>query len=119
MHKSKSHVGATSRALEQEKGCATQTGADPSWSPDIATEVAEKADARWMLTGKILSAEPNLVVQAELSEVATGALISSTSITGRAGERIFDVVDRLTREIKGELALPEAALADVPNELRD
>jgi len=82
-------------------------------TPDVATEVAEKANARWMLTGKILSPEPNLIVQAELSEVATGDLISSTSITGEPGERIFEVVDRLTREIKGELALPAAALAEL------
>jgi serine/threonine protein kinase/tetratricopeptide (TPR) repeat protein len=82
-------------------------------TPDVATEVAEKANARWMLTGKILSSEPTWVVQAELSDVATGDLISSPSISGQPGERIFEVIDRLTREIKANLALPAEALAEL------
>jgi tetratricopeptide (TPR) repeat protein/TolB-like protein len=82
-------------------------------TPDVATEVARKANARWMLTGRILSAEPNWVVSAELSDVATGDLLASPSVTGASGERIFEVVDRLTSEIKRHMALPEGSLADV------
>ena len=82
-------------------------------TPDVATEVAHKAHARWMLTGRILSSEPNWVLSAELSDVATGDLIASPSVSGQPGERIFEVVDRLTAEIRGRLALPAEALAEV------
>jgi tetratricopeptide (TPR) repeat protein len=82
-------------------------------TPDIATEVARKANARWMLTGRILSPGPDWVVSAELSDVKTGDLISSPSITGQSGERIFEVVDRLTHQIKQQLALPAEALAEI------
>lgn len=80
---------------------------------DMATEVAMNANARWMLTGRILSAEPNWVISAELSDVRTGDLLASPSVTGQPGERIFDVVDRLTSEIRRQLAVPGSALADV------
>jgi len=82
-------------------------------TPDIASQVAKKATAKWMLTGSILQSRPSWVVSAQLVDVATGNVLASPTVRGRPGEEIFDVVDRLTAGIKGNLALPAAALAEL------
>jgi serine/threonine protein kinase/tetratricopeptide (TPR) repeat protein len=86
---------------------------------DVATKVALKADAKWMLTGKIIEAGPDWVVQAELSEVEGGDIIASPTIRGEPGQRIYDIVDQLTFEIKRDLALPFAALSEADPKVAD
>jgi tetratricopeptide (TPR) repeat protein/predicted Ser/Thr protein kinase len=81
-------------------------------TPDIATQVARQARARWMITGGILETEPTWVVNAQLVEVASGDVLASPTISGAAGERVYDLVDRLTHEIKEDLTLPAEALAE-------
>jgi tetratricopeptide (TPR) repeat protein/predicted Ser/Thr protein kinase len=82
----------------------------------VATQVARKARARWMLLGSILNTEPEIIVAAQLVDVATGDVFASQRIEGQPGERIFSVIDQLTVEVKGDLSLsPEAAVeADYP-----
>jgi serine/threonine protein kinase/tetratricopeptide (TPR) repeat protein len=72
---------------------------------DIATQVAEKAEARWMLTGNILQMEPQIVVTGHLVEVATGRAIASQRITGGIDEKIFSIVDRLSAQLRVDLEL--------------
>jgi tetratricopeptide (TPR) repeat protein len=86
---------------------------------NLATDVAERAEARWMLTGSILQMEPALVLTGQLSEVATGDLVASHRIEGEAGESVFDLVDRLTVKIKNDLSLPEEALAEIDPPIAD
>jgi serine/threonine protein kinase/Tfp pilus assembly protein PilF len=74
-----------------------------------ATEVALHAGAKWMLLGSILQEEPNLIVTSQLVDVESGKVTASQRITGEEGEKIFPLVDRLTGEIKEDLALPAAA----------
>jgi serine/threonine protein kinase/tetratricopeptide (TPR) repeat protein len=76
---------------------------------DVASEVADKANARWMLLGSILQSEPELILTAQLVEVSTGKAIASQRITGKPGEKIFSLVDKLTVEIKSDLSLPGGA----------
>ncbi len=76
---------------------------------DIASQVAGKANAKWMLLGNILQVEPQIVLMAQLVEVATGNAIASQRITGDTGENIFSVVDKLTVEVKKDLSLPPDA----------
>ncbi|MEJ2719985.1 MAG: tetratricopeptide repeat protein, partial [bacterium] len=76
---------------------------------DTATEVAKHAGAKWMLLGSILQEEPNLIMTSNLVDVETGKVVASQRITGETGEEIFALVDRLTEEIKDDLALPAAA----------
>jgi len=79
----------------------------------IATLVAKKAGARWMLLGNILNTEPELLITAQLIDVASGDALASQRVEGQSGERIFPVIDRLTVEVKGDLSLsPEAALEE-------
>ena len=76
---------------------------------DVATDVARKADAKWMLIGKILQVQPYLVVSTELVDVLTGNALASTRISGAPGEDVFSLVDRLAMEVKGDLTLPAGA----------
>jgi serine/threonine protein kinase/Tfp pilus assembly protein PilF len=76
---------------------------------DVASEVAAKANARWMLLGDILQEQPHIVVTAQLVDAADGNVIASQRIEGEAGESIFPLVDRLTVAVKADLALPAAA----------
>lgn len=86
---------------------------------EIALQIAGKADARWMLTGSILQIEPELVVNSQLVEVASGDLIASQSLTGNEGEDVFSLVDRLTVLVKNDLSLPVAALQEPDRRVAD
>jgi serine/threonine protein kinase/Flp pilus assembly protein TadD len=76
---------------------------------DVATEVATRARAKWMLLGNILQVEPEIILTSQLVDVATGKVAASQRIDGEAGEKIFGMVDKLTVEIKNDLSLPSAA----------
>jgi tetratricopeptide (TPR) repeat protein/predicted Ser/Thr protein kinase len=78
----------------------------------MATEIANKANARWMLLGSILNTDPQIILTAQLVEVGTGNAVASQRIEGQVGERIFPLIDKLTVEIKNDLSLPQAALEE-------
>jgi serine/threonine protein kinase/tetratricopeptide (TPR) repeat protein len=78
----------------------------------VATETATKAGAEWMLLGSILQIEPRMILTSQLVEVETGTVTASQRITGAPGENIFSMVDRLTVEIKADLALPAQAIRE-------
>lgn len=59
-----------------------------------------------MLLGSILQVEPAIVITSQLIEVVTRTVTASQKVSGDPGERIFDVVDRLTAEIEGIPGLP-------------
>jgi len=75
----------------------------------VATQVATKAGAKWILLGSILNTEPDIVVTAHLVEIASGDAFASQRIEGQPGQRIFSVVDQLTSAIKQDLSLPTEA----------
>jgi len=76
---------------------------------EVASQVAKKANARWMLSGSILQLEPEIVLTSQIVEVASGKAIASQRVTGETGEKIFSLVDKLTVEVKNDLSLPDAA----------
>jgi tetratricopeptide (TPR) repeat protein/predicted Ser/Thr protein kinase len=76
---------------------------------DTATDVAKAAKAKWMLMGSILQVEPSLIMTSNLVDVETGRIIGSQRITGEPGEQVFALVDRLSPEIRKDLALPTGA----------
>jgi len=75
-------------------------------SPDIATQVAQRAGARWMLVGSILRTAPNMVLTAQLIDVASGNSIAPQRIDGAPGEDIFALVDRLRGKVTEGLSIP-------------
>ncbi len=78
---------------------------------DTATEVAKEAKAKWMLTGSILQEDPTIVMTSRLVDVESGRVVASQKITGEAGDQIFALVDRLSQEVRNDLALPTAGSA--------
>ncbi|MDH3890622.1 MAG: protein kinase [candidate division Zixibacteria bacterium] len=77
-----------------------------------ASQIAERAKAKWMLLGSILGTDPQIVMTAQLIEVSSGTAVASQRINGKPGEDIFTLVDKLTVEIKSDLSLPEEALTE-------
>jgi tetratricopeptide (TPR) repeat protein/predicted Ser/Thr protein kinase len=75
----------------------------------VASEVARKAEVKWILTGNILQTEPNIVLTSDISETSTGKILTTQRITGETGEDLFSVVDKLSVQIKENLSLPEQA----------
>jgi len=79
----------------------------------VASQVAGKAQAKWMLLGSVLQVEPRPVITSQLVDVESGNVEASQRIEGRPGEDLFALVDRLTVEVKRDLSLPQAALAEL------
>jgi len=73
---------------------------------EVATQVATKSGARWMLLGNVLQVEPEIILTSQLVDVGSGEVATAQRITGQTGENIFSMVDKLTVEIKKDLSLP-------------
>jgi serine/threonine protein kinase/Flp pilus assembly protein TadD len=76
---------------------------------NVASQVATKADAKWMLLGSILQVEPRFVLTSQLVDVESGRVLGSQRITGEPKEEIFSLVDKLITELKKALSLPAQA----------
>jgi len=80
---------------------------------EYATQIAEYAQARWILSGAILQIQPSLVITTQLEDIKSGKVIASHQIQGQDEESIFDVIDKLTIATKLDLELPKIALNEV------
>ncbi|MDP3024160.1 MAG: protein kinase [candidate division Zixibacteria bacterium] len=76
---------------------------------NIATQVATKAGAKWMLLGSILQVKPRIEITTQLVDVGTGEIKTSQRITGEKEQDVFSLVDKLTVALKKDLSLPAAA----------
>jgi eukaryotic-like serine/threonine-protein kinase len=85
----------------------------------IATQVATKAGAKWMLLGSILQVEPRIEITTQLVDVGTGEIKSSQRITGEKTEDIFSLVDGLSVKIKKDLYLPAQAQKEISRPVAD
>ena len=85
----------------------------------VASEVAKQAGVKFIMTGSILQTEPVMVITTEISEAASGRIVASERVTGREGEDLFAVVDRLSAQVKLDLALPEEARQEMDRSVAD
>ncbi|MDP3024882.1 MAG: protein kinase [candidate division Zixibacteria bacterium] len=85
----------------------------------VASEVAKKAGVKWILTGKVLKTEPNIVLISEISEASTGNILATQRISGATGEDLFAVVDKLSLQIAKDLSLPEQAKKELDKPITD
>ncbi len=99
-----------------------QLGKEDARSIDrqTATQVAQRAHARWMLTGTILQTKPTVVITAQVVDVNSGQIEASQRVVGSPGQPIFEQINRLSVALREDLALaPESdqqdreSLADV------
>jgi tetratricopeptide (TPR) repeat protein/predicted Ser/Thr protein kinase len=86
---------------------------------DMATQVAQKAEARYMLLGSILKAEPNIILTAQLVETKSGNAVSSQRIDGAQGEEIFALVDRLVAALRKDLSVPAGGVGEATPSVAD
>jgi tetratricopeptide (TPR) repeat protein/TolB-like protein len=84
-----------------------------------ATDIARRAGARWMLLGSILQIEPDYLLTTQLVNVESGTTVASERVAGQPGEAIFEVIDRLTVEVKDDLALPAEAWDEADRHVAD
>ena len=75
----------------------------------VASEVAQKAEAKYMILGKILTTTPDLVITSQLVDVETGNVVASQRIAGPNGTDMFSLVDSLSSEIRKDLEIPALA----------
>jgi len=85
----------------------------------VATEVAREAGVRWILTGTVIQTEPDIILTSEISDVGTGEIKASQRVAGEAGEDLFALIDKLSIEIRSDMALPEAAKSEVDRNIAD
>ncbi len=85
----------------------------------VASEVARRAEVKWIMTGNILQTEPSIILTAEISEATSGKIVASERVTGREGEDLFSVVDRLSAQAKLDLSLPEEAKTELDRSVAD
>jgi tetratricopeptide (TPR) repeat protein len=79
----------------------------------VASEVAKKAQVKWILTGEVLQIKPNIVLISEISEATTGKILATQKVSGEMGEDLFAVVDKLSPQIAKALSLPEQAKKEI------
>jgi len=72
----------------------------------IASQVAAKARARWMLSGDILQTKPAVIVTAQLVEVGSGNIVASERLESGTDESVVSLANRLTMKIGEGLSLP-------------
>jgi len=87
-------------------------------SADEATELAERSGAQWMLTGAVVRRDP-LLVTSQIAEIKSGDVVATQRIEGKPGDDVFGLVDRLTIQVKNDLALPSAALDEPDRHIAD
>jgi len=92
---------------------------EKSINKEVASQVATKANAKWMLTGNILQEKPEIVLTAQLVETASGKVVASHKITSNPGEKIFPVIDKLAAAVKEDLSLPSAAREEIRPPIAD
>ena len=73
---------------------------------EMSSQVANKAGARWMLTGTILQVEPEIIMTSQLIDVASGGVLVSHRVNGENGEKIFAVTEKLARQLRSSNAFP-------------
>jgi serine/threonine protein kinase/tetratricopeptide (TPR) repeat protein len=75
----------------------------------VASEVAQRAGVRWILTGNILKTKPSIVLTASISDASTGEILMTQRVTGEEDEDLFVVVDRLSAQVRQDMQLPGKA----------
>ncbi|MFH0930408.1 MAG: FlgO family outer membrane protein, partial [Candidatus Zixiibacteriota bacterium] len=86
---------------------------------NVASEVANKANAKWMVLGGIVQVEPRMVITTQLVDVKSGQVIASQRIMGQTKQDVFSLVDTLAVGIKKDLSLPDQAQKEVARPVAD
>ena len=85
-----------------------QLGSDNrnSIEPSLATDIAQEAGAKTMLTGNVIQAGNKLILTSQLINTNDGSIIKSHQVEGND---IYSMVDELTTRIQSDMQLPEGS----------
>jgi len=72
---------------------------------NMATEVANRAGVKTMMTGSIIKIGNKIRITSQLTDVQTGAIIGSEQVEGNKVEEIFDMADQLTEKVSNRLGV--------------
>ncbi|MGB8656999.1 MAG: protein kinase [Candidatus Zixiibacteriota bacterium] len=86
---------------------------------NVASEVANKANAKWMVLGSILEVEPRMVITTQLVDVKSGQVKASKRMMGRTKEDVFSLADTLAAGIRNDLSLPVQAQKEITRPVAD
>jgi len=86
---------------------------------DLARDVAVQTHSRWLLFGRIVQIEPNLIVATDLVDAQSGQIRASRQIESISEGDIFSIVDSLTVLIKQDMTLPADALLEPDRSVAD
>jgi serine/threonine protein kinase/Tfp pilus assembly protein PilF len=86
---------------------------------NVASEVANKANAKWMVLGSIVQVEPRMVITTQLVDVKSGQVKTSQRIMGETKEDVFSLVDTLAAGIKKDLSLPVQGQMEISRPVAD
>ena len=67
----------------------------------------------------ILQVNPTIIITSQLIDVGTGSVLTSQRINGDKGDKIFSLIDRLSRVVKNDLSLPPEALTEPDPQVAD
>ncbi len=84
-----------------------------------ATEIANRAKVRRILTGSIIKIGTTIRINAQLLDVGSGKIISSYQEDGYKIEDIFLMVDDLTEKIQENFNMPDLVAGSRPLKIRD
>jgi len=75
----------------------------PKLDRAVATEVARRAGARYMVHDEILSLAGSTIMKTEIIEVESGRLVSAQRINGVTDTNLLDKIDELGRQMRDDL----------------
>lgn len=87
--------------------------------PSTSTEIAARANVKWIVTGKVYQTSPRIVMSADVSESGTGQIVTTQRIDGEPGEDLFAVIDKLGASLRSNIALPAEAQAEETKSVAD
>ncbi len=88
--------------IQNQLGSDNQNSIEPS----LATNIAQEAGAKTMLTGNIIQAGNNLILTSQLVNTNDGSIIKSHQVEGND---IYSMVDDLTTRIRTDMQLAEGS----------
>lgn len=87
--------------------------------PSTSTEIAARANVKWIVTGKVYQTSPRIVMSADVSESGTGQIVTTQRINGEPGEDLFAVIDKLGASLRSNIALPAEARSEATKSVAD
>ncbi len=85
----------------------------------VVQEVAREANTDTVILGSFMKAGDNVRINIRVQDVTSGEILTTEKAEGIGESSIFSMVDDLTRRIKTDFEIPEAAEADFDRYIQD